>query len=212
MLYAAPYTSEAILKINPFTDTWTEIPSGLAGTSIKYGEPILAPNGFIYFIPMGASQVMKLNPADDSITFFGSVGSAIYKWQSGDITENGIIYCMPLKENRILAIDTNNDTVSYVSTSLSNTIENYSKTIYARNGFFYGIPSAESRFIKFNPSNNDITLFGDISSDLLGFACGAVQMRNGQIFVPPYYHGTRATKLLTEYSIDKQIVLSRVKQ
>lgn len=213
MIYAAPCTSEAILKINPFTDTWQEIATGLTGTTIKYNATILAPNGYIYFIPMCETQIMKLNPADDSITFIGSLGATANKWNSAAITPDGIIYCMPLNIGTILKIDTNTDTISQINTTVPAIpgTEAYTTTIYAVNGYVYGIPANVSAFIKLNPADDSVSYFGDITTEIPDAFYQGVQCSNGSIYSAPYKHGTKMLKLLSSFSIDRNIALSRIK-
>jgi hypothetical protein len=208
MIYCVPYSSNLILKIDPITDTWSEFDCQKTINS-KWAKGILAPNGFIYMIPHSETAVLKLNPSDDSISFFGNIAGT-YKWASACITPSGIIYAMPYSDTRILKIDTNTDTISFIATASTLNNESYGSTILAPNGMIYGIPFYETEFIKLNPLNDSVSYFGDMTTEVPGFTYGAVLARNGKIYAFPYLTGTKALKLLTSYTVDKNITLSRV--
>jgi len=79
----APYSSIPILKILPratASSTTFGTPEDPAGAS-RVGT-VLAPNNFIYVPPLKATTILKINPANNTFTEFGSFSSAVFNFAS----------------------------------------------------------------------------------------------------------------------------------
>jgi hypothetical protein len=168
----------------------------------------LAPNGYIYAIPNKYNKVAKINPADDSITEFGSFNRAIFNWWSGVCTKDGIIYCTPYNDPRILKINTNNDTVSYLACNAVTNGENFAMTILGANGKIYMVPCAYEFIMEIDPSDDTITYFESEPVIRPQFKYGTANLaKNGQIYC---WGATKTIKFLSAYTLDKNMVMSRL--
>lgn len=91
----------------------------------------------------------------DSVTTFGSVGTAQNKWCYGVLAANGKIYCRPISATSILVINTLNDTTTTIG-GVSGSWP-WSNFVLGVDGYIYGAPLYASTFIKMDPSNNTFT-------------------------------------------------------
>ena len=63
----------------------------------------------LYFIPGHASQILVLDPKDDSTRLIGPVFPGQYKWLRSVLTPSGVIYGLPCHHSHILKINPMND-------------------------------------------------------------------------------------------------------
>ena len=90
-----------------FTKTFSQTATtfgSLEGTA-KWGGGVLAPNGKIYCVPLSSTQVLCIDPADNTTTLFGSF-TGTEKWYGGVLAPNGKIYCVPRNAAQVLTIGT----------------------------------------------------------------------------------------------------------
>ena len=103
----------------------------------KYLGGVLAPNGKIYAIPFSATQILEIDPSNNTTTLFGSISGG-GKYGGGVLAPNGKIYAIPQNATQILEIDpSNNTTTLFGSISGSN---KYLGGVLAPNGKIYAIP------------------------------------------------------------------------
>ena len=76
--------------------------------SLKYIGGVLAPNGKIYCVPRNATQILVIDPTDNTTELFGSI-SGTSKYYGGVLAPNGKIYCVPLNATQVLVIPTSGD-------------------------------------------------------------------------------------------------------
>ena len=88
-----------------FTKTFSQTTElfGSLGTGYKWVGAALAPNGKIYCAPLSHTQVLCIDPTDNSTTMFGSLAGAT-KWQGAVLANNGKIYCVPFNSTTVLEI------------------------------------------------------------------------------------------------------------
>ena len=134
-------------QTNQVTDTF----GSLSGTG-KWKGGVLAPNGMIYGILHNSTEVLKIDPINDSASTFGSL-SDFSKWAGGVLAPNGMIYGIPYNSTTVLRIDPIMDTVS--------TFGDFSGTgkwfggILTLGGVVYGIPFKGSMILKVGGGFND---------------------------------------------------------
>ena len=75
----------------------------LSGKTQKWAGGVLAPNGKIYGIPANATQVLEIDPSNNTTSLFGSL-TGNGKWAGGVLAPNGKIYGIPLNSTQILKI------------------------------------------------------------------------------------------------------------
>ena len=73
--------------------------------SEKWQGAVLAPNGKIYCVPRNHTQVLCIDPTNNSTTLFGNFAGAT-KWTGAVLAPNGKIYCAPLSHTQVLTIGT----------------------------------------------------------------------------------------------------------
>jgi len=169
-IYMVPYGLPGgnwltVMKINTNTDQISALGDILnpAG-SYSYVGAVYAPNGFIYGIPHSAPNVLKINPNDDTLSYFGNVtGSGninFMPFQGGVLASNGVIYCAPRDFGVILKIDTNTDTLSTVNIGLpnaQNTNKWFGGVLAPNNECIYFIPYNTTGSLKIDPRTDQIT-------------------------------------------------------
>ena len=85
----------------------------------------MAASGVIYGIPFQSATVLRIDPTDDSITTFGSLGSGDGKWVGGVVAASGIIYGIPLSVFKPLS-ENNKYVKNYLITSFASNIKDTS--------------------------------------------------------------------------------------
>ena len=68
---------------------------------------VLAPNGKIYGIPRNSTQVLEIDPINQTTNLFGSL-SGNFKWIGGVLAPNGKIYGIPFDSTQVLEISSVN--------------------------------------------------------------------------------------------------------
>ena len=86
---------------------------GSFSSSIKWIGGVLAPNGKIYCVPYSSTQILVIDPSDNSTELIGSFGGSD-KWNGGVLAPNGKIYCVPLNTNQILVIDPSDNSTELI--------------------------------------------------------------------------------------------------
>ena len=67
-------------------------------------NPIAGMDGCIYWPPLNANRVMKLNTITQVPELIGDdLGDKEHKWNGGAIGSNGIVYCIPYSAEQVLA-------------------------------------------------------------------------------------------------------------
>jgi hypothetical protein len=179
-IYAIPFGSGFILKINTLTNEMTQI--GTILTTTQYSTGILVGN-FIYGMPYNATNVLKIDVRDDSFTTIGSLGAVTGKYANKPtLIGDRYIYELPNTAASILKIDTQNDAITLLG-SLGATSNKYADQWLAPNGNIYATPSTATNVLKVDPSNDNITLLGNLSVSTIKWGCAMCS--NGVIYGIP---------------------------
>ena len=82
--YGIPMHGDAVLKVTPRVHvSKIELLDVESKGDFKWHGGQLAPNGFIYGVPCYASQVLRIAPRTDEVSYFGDLGGAKAKWYGG---------------------------------------------------------------------------------------------------------------------------------
>lgn len=131
--------------------------AGIVAGSVKWIGAVLANNGYIYGIPHNRSDILKIDPSDNSYSYFGNL-SGSGKWAEGVVSPDGrYIYCMPYNATDILKIDTSDDSVSLLGETLSGSSK-WMGGAMANNNCIYGIPRSSFNFLKIDTSDDSVSL------------------------------------------------------
>lgn len=145
---------------------------------------VLAPNGKIYTIPYSATNVIEIDPENQTSKSIGvNLGTNSTKYVGGVLASNGLIYAMPETALKILQINPYNKTV--VELTFTPTLTGFYKgTVLHPNGKIYGMnhSSSSGAFIEFDPISETISYFGNVGTNLF---CGGVVGPNGKIYAIP---------------------------
>jgi thiol-disulfide isomerase/thioredoxin len=132
-----------------------------AGTN-KYIGGVLAPNNSIYCLPYTATNVLKIDTVNDTLSTIGTLsGSA--KWYGGVLTPSGNIYAVPQNSTSILKINTNNDNVTTFG-SLSGTAKWAGGRLAFDGVFIYCAPYNSSTILKIDTVNDTTSTFGTLGA------------------------------------------------
>ena len=112
---------------------------------------VLAPNGKIYGIPANSTQVLEIDPVNQTTNLFGSLSTSQNKWYGGVLAPNGKIYGIPTNSTQVLEIDPINQTTNLFG-SLSGDQEWFSGVL-APNGKIYGIPFDSTQVLEISSVN-----------------------------------------------------------
>lgn len=186
-IYMVPFgastnPSTIVAKIDTNTDQISVLGNIVTTVNApQYWGAVCAPNGFIYAIPFAASNILKINPNDDTLSYFGNVtGSGnpnFVPFQGGVLASNGVIYCAPRDFGLILKIDTNTDTLSTVNIGLPNTngANRWNGGVLAPNNeCIYFIPTSSTGSLKIDPRTDQITFINLPGSSNFGNSGGIV--------------------------------------
>jgi YVTN family beta-propeller protein len=191
VVYVTPSTATTALRVTNFSgagepgnSTFGSFGSG----ADKWIGAVLAQNGKIYCIPHNASNVLVIDPTDDSSYTFGTVSSGGQKWWGGCLSPiNGKIYAMPYDSDTVLVIDPATDTLSTIGPipSVGATSARFAGCALGTNGKLHGIPYNASSVLAINTLNDTVSVFGSVGSDTAKWEGGALGT-DGQIYAAPF--------------------------
>jgi len=165
-----------------------------------YFGGVLAPNGTIYCIPNGSSNILMINTATNGVSY-GTGGPSLspalstQSYIGGVLAPNGTIYCAPWGAANILMINTSSNSVSYgtggasLSPALS-TQSYFGGGVLGPNGNIYCPPNLSSNILIINTSDNSVK-YGTGGASLSPALStqsysGGVLAPNGTIYCAPY--------------------------
>lgn len=193
-VYAIPSTSSSVLKISNFADIGGGSPGlyttfGTFGNDVdKWIGAVRAQNGKIYCIPYNASNVLVIDPTNDSTTTIGTVASGGQKWRGGCLSPiNGKIYGMPYDSDTVLVIDPATNNVSTIGPipSVGVTTARFAGCVMSTSGKLYGIPYTASSVLSIDTSTDSLSVFGSLGTDSGKWEGGALGI-DGKIYAAPY--------------------------
>lgn len=180
-IYAAPYNTNTILKIDPIVGTSSTIAINSLSTQ-NYRGIVCAKNGKLYTIPSGIStdKVLEFDPQNNSYKFFAD--SVKGSWYDGVLAPNGKIYGIPFSESSILEINPVAGTAT--TSTISNTKSGYVGGVLGPNGKIYCIPFSATTVLEIDPNVGIASTFGSLPTGTKW--AGGVLANNGKIYGAPY--------------------------
>lgn len=169
-IYCIPSNKERVLKVKadplaqgPLVE---EIGPRFHGQNKWYGG-IRGVDSCIYGVPYTANGVLRIDPADDSVTMIGDFGYGKYNWHGGVLAGNGCIYCFPSHSSHLLKIDTNlgvTDQLSLIELPpTKDGVNNYKWLGGALgiDGAVYAMPCDTNSVLRIDPENDSVSIFGE---------------------------------------------------
>jgi streptogramin lyase len=148
---------------------------------------VLAPNGNIYFCPVGATNVLVLNPTTGVTS--NLTGGATYTasgWSGGVLAPNGNIYFAPLNATNVLVLNPTTGVTSNLTGGATYTANGWSGGVLAPNGNIYFTPYCATNTLVLNPTTgvtSNLTGGGTYNASYGYF--GSVLAPNGNIYFCP---------------------------
>jgi len=155
-IYAPPFQSTTILKINCRTKTVSELSVGSSG----WQGSCLALNGKIYCPPVSANVVMIINPVNDTwdiSTLITTPPSETSGWNSMICAQNGKLYGIPANSVHVLVVNPNTNAVTLINTSDATT-NKWRGGALAPNGKIYCPPRVNTNILIIDPTNDSIDM------------------------------------------------------
>jgi len=181
-----PYLSNlAAANSSGLTITTANITGGATYSGGWWGG-VLAPNGNIYFCPVGATNILVLNPTTGVTS--NLTGGATYTggWSGGVLAPNGNIYFAPLNAPNVLVLNPTTGVTSNLTGGATYTTGGWSGGVLAPNGNIYFTPYQSTNTLVLNPTTgvtSNLTGGGTYNASYGYF--GSVLAPNGNIYFCP---------------------------
>ncbi|MCB1308295.1 MAG: hypothetical protein KDK30_08960 [Leptospiraceae bacterium] len=187
-IYGVPYNSDKVLKVNPSSDTTTEIQvSGI--TASNYFTFAYGFNDKLFAVPFGNSSVVPIfDPATDTgdlstITSFPLANSNYY---AGVSAPNGKIYFPPYGADEVMILDPQTNSLDNSTiTGLGAGPYKWMGGVLASNGKIYTIAKDSTEMLIIDPTSNTVdtsSITGLPGGNAYG---GGALAPNGKIYFVP---------------------------
>lgn len=218
-LYAAPYFSTVVLKIDPQEgdldyieleekETCEEMVTDKVGEGAcrkppadpgiddpnldsKWSGIAAGADGLLYCAPCNADTVLVIDPQTHEISHIPGAGAAKFKWSGIAAAANGRLYCAPSQASTVLVIDPASKTLSHISGAGS------SKTtwagICAGGKFLYCAPSMASAVLVVDTEKSKIFRIEGACDGVTfkhRWSGIARSPKDGRLYCSPYNAGT----------------------
>ena len=169
-IYTVPGSGKCVLRIDPNTleviefGTPTKGPyvsSSLPANQFKWLRGALSPiDGCIYGIPSNANSVLKINPADGSVSFIGGPFEGCWKWHGGALGSDGCIYGIPANATSILKVNPATQEITTIGDGKFIGRNKWYGGLAAPDGCIYGMPYNANCVLKINPATQEVSMHG----------------------------------------------------
>jgi hypothetical protein len=157
--------------------------SGGAGL-LKWRGGVLATNGKIYGIPGQDTQILVIDPTNDTVSYIDTMIAGTNKWTGGVLAPNGKIYATPDNDDRILKIDPDLNTFSFINSGFTGSGKWQSSGVVAPNGKIYFLPSNQSNILVLDPTTDTLTTIPGLGLSPQKWRSTTL-IRNGKIYALP---------------------------
>lgn len=122
-IYCPPAARPQVLKIDTTNNSVSMIGPSFGTSNNKWTDAIVAPNnGCVYGIPDTRTDILKIDPATDTVTTFGDLSTVTARASSAVLGIDGLIYGIPTSflDTTMLRVNPFNDTIDEVPFSAPN--------------------------------------------------------------------------------------------
>lgn len=180
----AEFTAEVT---NDFTGSGAHTASKFANSDVMgYRGGILADNGNVYMCPRGETNMLELDPSNDSFTKISLSGVGASEYTGGVLAENGNIYCPAFNgASTILEFNPADGSSSELTPSGSYTRFNIGGATLPSGKVLFQPRSSGGAFTIYDPATNTATNSGkSLSTNFEHMGC--VPHMNGNVYVMPF--------------------------
>ena len=165
IIYCVPRSSDrGILKIDTNTDNVTELDRNVLPEQGYYmwESCAAALDGCIYFMPINARRIMKLDPNNnDAMSSVGDdLGCREFKYSGTVVGMDGCVYGIPRWSKRIIKYDPFNGTTLFVGKKVSKVFKCKGRGALGRDGCIYAL-AENSEVLKIDTANNSHCFVGN---------------------------------------------------
>lgn len=194
-VYGVPGTAKQVLKIHTETNEMTMIGPTFTGP-MKWLRgvdiPLYSneyPSGICLALPCNSKSILKINPATNHVSTFGSVQKEDeqYGWyyHGGNYSSHDhYVYAIPANATRVCKIDPIKETMEFIGPTF-NGKQKWFGGIMGSDGCIYGIPHNATGVLKINPMTQHVSVL---------YADGGSNNNNGLPEGKWKWHGGLATR------------------
>lgn len=145
-------------------------------------------NGKLYGAPTRSGTVLKVDPASEATSTFGSF-SENYSWAGACVAPNGNVYCIPHGpgSSGVLRVNTPSDTTSLISSDAGSPGGEWSGGA-AVGSTIVGVPHTGESVLLIHTATNTTSRLTGIPVGIRKWNGGALA-GNGSVYCAPAYHG-----------------------
>ena len=195
-------TPTSMLVVDPATNNYTPFFTGSASYTGGWVGGTLAPNGKIYCAPLNATNVLVVDPINQTTS--NLVGAATYpasgnySWQSSVLAPNGLIYMPPAGATTVLVVNPITNTTSNMAFTAGSTYQTngWIGAVLHPNGKIYCAPYSATSVLIIDPvagttNTTTLALAATASAGVAAYTTpagwsGATLGADGKIYCSPH--------------------------
>mmetsp|Transcript_166867 Transcript_166867/g.320497 ORF Transcript_166867/g.320497 Transcript_166867/m.320497 type:complete len:547 (+) Transcript_166867:54-1694(+) len=185
-IFCIPSCAESVLAINTITRDLRSI-GELAGGFVagrKWAGGVLSGDK-IFGIPCDSTQVLVIDPASQSVDYFGDFPAGDSKWSGGVLGPDNItIFAIPLNSETVLAINTR-DRTTLTFGALPGQRKWRGGVLGPDNETIFAMPSNSDQVLAINTTDYTVKTFGFAGYPSWKWSCGVLGDDRSTIFGVP---------------------------
>jgi len=171
---------------NDFTGAGVATRSSVSASSMGYRGGILADNGKVYMCPRGQTNMLELDPSDDSVTKISLSGVSANEYTGGVLADNGKIYCPAFGgSGTILEFDPSDGSSTERTPTGSYNTQNIGGATLPSGKVMFQPRNSGGAFTIYDPATNTASSAGKTIDENFEHM-GCVAHHNGNVYVMPF--------------------------
>ena len=180
--YLRPFSREAVVAL---------IDAPQEGFDGWWYGGALAPDGCIYYVPGGAKQVLRFDPATEERALIGPEITGFddrHKYAGCVRAEDGVLYGIPNRAHHVLKIDVRaKEVVTFMDTDLSeHGDEKWAGGALGPDGCIYGTPCRSDKVLKIDAREQKVSTFNTDLGNTPWKYHGSALGSDGCIYAAPH--------------------------
>lgn len=183
-IYMMPRLGTSVGKLNVSSNTFSEF--GSVSAMQGYTSGCLAANGKIYAASTGGSNVLEINPNNDSVVEFLLSNPSNIGFDGAVAASNGLVYFVPAGATQVVELNTATLQTTYIGSVFAATTAKWAGGVIAGNGKIYCAPSDVQSILEIDPVTKATRLIPIVSSSSFGSWKGGTLGNDGKIYFIPH--------------------------